>query len=958
MVEGVRVVGESKEDDKQDNPERCEVCQLTTAKRQISRRPNARKFGRSGSVHFDLIQIDPGYNGHRWITHFYIDGIRLHVAFTHERKNGCQDAVKEFVAYARNQWNFPIKAFRYDNERSAGRTVEDYMAEEGFVVEHSVVGTPEQNSFAERSGGVIITVSRSLIIDSGLPKTLWPEAIQAAVWILNRSPTKMPDGKWIIPYQEALTLASNTPLTPINLANIRIYGCRAYVRKQGIPKADKMQTRAEIGYLVGYKASNIWKIWFPQRAIVQEVRDVTFDENRLFNPEDIAVEQIRNTTEMTDWLAEDSGSETEENPSNQKSQIRRESQGEPLNQSKSAQQSKGKNQQLLSPSLTPTRMFRNEQDPTDQLQDELMAAIPPRAPRDIDGDVDERNIITGSRVRKPKEFSFYTDNSYEDGTLSAFATGLNEARSHTKAHKDELPPAPENWREMMKHPYREGFLEASALELKTLQRKETYQVIQRPNDKSIQILPLRWVFTYKFDSDGFLVKLKARICVRGDLQKITAEEKYSATLAARTARAVLALVAAFDLDTYQFDAVNAFLNSILDEEVITEFPEGYRQPGQCWRLRKALYGLRKSPRLWQREATKILTKLGFQVVQEDLCLFVSDGIIIFFYVDDIIIVNHPSQAEQARELRQQLAHEWELRDIGESAWFLGIRITRDRDRKALWLCQDSYISSMASRYHLTHLRQTATPLPNTLFQEFNGKATPGQIHEFQQKVGSALYVTTITRPDVAKHIAVLAQFLRNPGPEHLDAINRVIAYLYHTRSYAITYRPRQSDEIEAVSFFTDASFADNPDRKSSEGYICMIFGGPVEWRAGKQRTVTTSTTEAELLAISEGAKTIQMWKRLFTAIRFDPEHPLSIKCDNQQTVGLLTKEQPQLRTKLRHVDIHHHWLRQEVQAENITVQWTETNEMIADGLTKLLPRQKHADFVRQLGMEDIENLLD
>ncbi|KAJ6110204.1 hypothetical protein N7486_002439 [Penicillium sp. IBT 16267x] len=166
-----------------------------------------------------------------------------------------------------------------------------------------------------------------------------------------------------------------------------------------------------------------------------------------------------------------------------------------------------------------------------------------------------------------------------------------------------------------------------------------------------------------------------------------------------------------------------------------------------------------------------------------------------------------------------------------------------------------------------------------------------------------------------------------------QAINRVISYLYHTRFHALTYRPRRSEEDEAVALFSDASFADNSDRKSSKGYICTIFGGPVDWRAGKQRTVTTSITEAELLAISEAARTISMWKRLFKAIRFDPKHELTIRCDNQQTIRLLTKEAPQLRTKLRYVDIHHHWLRQEVQVGRILIKWTETKDMAADGLT-------------------------
>ena len=80
---------------------------------------------------------------------------------------------------------------------------------------------------------------------------------------------------------------------------------------------------------------------------------------------------------------------------------------------------------------------------------------------------------------------------------------------------------------------------------------------------------------------------------------------------------------------------------------------------------------------------------------------------------------------------------------------------------------------------------------------------------------------------------------------------------------------------------------------------------------------------------------------------------VTIDCDNQQTIRLLTKETPKLNTKLRHVDIHHHWLRQEVQEEKIDVRWLPTKDMPADGLTKALPRQRHEVFIKQLGLMDI-----
>jgi hypothetical protein len=198
-------------------------------------------------------------------------------------------------------------------------------------------------------------------------------------------------------------------------------------------------------------------------------------------------------------------------------------------------------------------------------------------------------------------------------------------------------------------------------------------------------------------------------------------------------------------------------------------PEGFEQLGMCWKLNRALYGLRISPKLWQQEASRVLTKLGLTPVPEDPCVFVTHGIIVFFYVDDFIIASYPSPAiqEKARQLEKDLEAHWELTDHGEAEWFLNIRIVRDRQQHKLWLCQDAYISSMAARYHLTDRAPVYTPLPVEELKPYEaGTATPAEIKLYQGKVGSVQYPTTITRPDAAKAAAKLSKFLRNPGPQH------------------------------------------------------------------------------------------------------------------------------------------------------------------------------------------------
>ncbi|KJZ68672.1 hypothetical protein HIM_11944 [Hirsutella minnesotensis 3608] len=138
----------------------------------------------------------------------------------------------------------------------------------------------------------------------------------------------------------------------------------------------------------------------------------------------------------------------------------------------------------------------------------------------------------------------------------------------------------------------------------------------------------------------------------------------------------------------------------------------------------------------------------------------------------------------------------------------------------------------------------------------------------------------------------------------------------------------------------------------------QLFGGTIGWRASKQDTVTTSTTEAELLALSQATKESMFVSCLLQeiGIRLDSK-TIRIQCDNQQTIKLVNKEVGPLQTKLRHVNIHDHWLRQEVENGTISVNYIPTGEMLADGLTKALSSQPFKAFVERLGLVDIDDRL-
>lgn len=154
----------------------------------------------------------------------------------------------------------------------------------GFEVLRSARFADSQHGKPERAGGVIMSRMRSMLLAARLPQSLWPLAVQSATFLINRTPawikTADADGShtWTTPYERML---KEKP----NLANLRVFGCRAYVRDAKVPKGNKVRSRAWIGYMVGYQAANIWQIWNPRHQEVVKERDVVFNESLFYDPD-------------------------------------------------------------------------------------------------------------------------------------------------------------------------------------------------------------------------------------------------------------------------------------------------------------------------------------------------------------------------------------------------------------------------------------------------------------------------------------------------------------------------------------------------------------------------------------------------------------------------------------------------------------------------------------------------
>jgi len=1003
------------------NKEICESCKLAKSTEIVSRRttheiPAKGPFER---ISWDLIPMEIGYNGDQYVSHFKCTYTGFNHVYTQSNKKVTLQVIEQYLKWITTQHKATVKFIRLDGETSLGQDFTDLAKKEGFSIERSAPGTQAQNGHAERAGRTIMTMARSMRIEAGLPSNLWPELVKTAGYYLNRMPHKAL--QWKTPFE---AVHSHKP----SLAHIRLLGCKAYMLDKHVPKLKKLDPRAQIGYLIGYQSTNLWRIWDPRTESIKVMRDVTFNESSLYEPDQpprqalleahphgpidlpydegvfldeemplgdtIEVTTRMNTLPPLSQIAAPLPKENEQPrgalPTPEQTPDPEPAVVPPINESNETEASHSSGIDYIdiarsheasdidTIAIDEGSKQRSTNEGPDTTIDAVTeggaadhAAAPPhespilpkeRKKGERDPIYIEYILPEGTkRERKPRRQAYIAAcEKAKQGSLDAYysAFSVQGSMPPEKLHQNELPLEPRNWREMQRHRFQKDFTIAAYKEWDALQEKDTF-IEEDLTAKSRNALPLTWVFKYKLDEDGYLAKFKARICVRGDLQ-VSHEENYAATLAAGSFRALMALAAAYDMEIKQVDAMNAFLNSDIDEEVYIQYPPGMERANKVLRLIRALYGLKRSPLLWYRELTSTLRDLGLEEINGMNCVMAGNAVIVFFYVDDIILLYDKAKAEQVNELLAKLQAKYPLRVIPKANWFLGVRIVRNRQTRQIWLCQDSYIDKISAKFHHTGGKAITTPLPVQRLLPNEDQATAEDILLFQRMIGSINFATCMTRPDTGYATSSLSQNLLNPSDSHLAAARRVIGYLANTRTHALQLTGQQEMDL---CVYTDASFADLSNRKSSQGYLICLGDNVIDWKASKQKTVTTSSTEAELLALSDGASEAMRWERSLAHLkaylpanreRINLSTEIKLLCDNSQTIRLLTKPTAELVTKLRHVDVHNHWLREKVQDDYIKVDWVKTNNMRADGLTKALSADKHTDFMKAVGLQCID----
>lgn len=893
LVEGLPVSAESF---KQAKPTVCGPCVLGKQVRKPFPRSNRESSQPLELVHMDVCgpmqEKTPG--GNRYFVSFTDDYSRCSVLTLLKEKKQVKGAMEAFVTRMETQLDRKVKSFQSDRGGEFwNRETEDFCGEKGIIHRKTNPYSPQEGGVAERLNRILMEKTRAMLADSGLGPEYWGEAVMTANYVRNRTVSSV-HGK--TPYE---MFAGEKP----KVDNLRVFGSKAFVHVPS-QKRKKLDAVSEPGVFLGYEPNTKgYRILRNRDWSVIVSKDVTFAEERGSSP------VVAEDSEEEDG---ESGIETEPESG---TELQSEPQSEPQTESGTEPES-GAEPEPESSASGGERDGERTRGKTGETETER---VYPR------------------RERKPN--SLYPKSDWQQA-LSAKETAKGEpAKGRVE---------PQTYEEALSGEDAELWQRAMDEEMASLLENKTWRVELVP--EGVKPVPVKWVFKIKTDENGNVERYKARVCAKGYKQKqgVDFEEVFAPVSRQPTVRALLSLAAVEDLEIEQLDVKTAFLNGELEEEIWMEQPQGFEVGGneKACHLQKALYGLKQAPRAWHLKLTEEMGRIGFVPSTADPSLFVkqteTESTYAAVWVDDCLIVG---KTEGVKAVKEAIGKVFTVRDLGPVRYFLGMEVTRDRTAKTIRLTQKRATSDLLEEFGMTSAKPRVIPMGVGEKATREGQPLDTEEFPYSKLVGSLLYLSNCTRPDIAQSVGVLSRFMSSPTVEHWRLAKGVLSYLAGTVGLGIEFG---KGELQ-LGGFCDANHAGDIDtRRSTTGYVFILGGGAVSWASKLQPTVAFSTVEAEYMSAAFATKEALWLKKLCLDLGLK-QAEVKIWCDNQGAVKL-TKH-PIASQRSKHIDVTHHFVRERVLRKEVTFEYCPTEVMAADFLTKAVAPNKFETCCNLIGLK-------
>lgn len=516
---------------------------------------------------------------------------------------------------------------------------------------------------------------------------------------------------------------------------------------------------------------------------------------------------------------------------------------------------------------------------------------------------------------------------------------------------------PRSFREARNSPDWPKWEAAMKEELAKMEQYDVWELVTRTKD--MRVLEARWVFTRKIDgSTGEAAAYRARWVAKGYRQVagVDYNEIFASVVHKDTIRVFLAAVNYHGLFCDQVDIRAAFLQGHIREEINLAPAEGSNAPpNTVYRLKKSLYGLKQSPRCFNDELDAWFKSAGFQQAGSDPCLYTyrSEDVFLMLtvHVDDQLIAGNNRKALD--EFKAKLNSKFECTDHGPVSYFLGFNVIRDMEKRTLSISQEHYMEHMLARFDMTDCKPEKTPLPANFQarQPTDKEYDDARHHPYPAIVGSIMYASSISRPDLAFPASLLARFITKWGNEHYRAAKHLLRYIRGTTDLCLTF-DANADERTLLGH-VDADWGGCPDtRRSTSGYLMRVWNSLVAWKSRRQPTVSLSTMEAELMAGCDAVKQALWLRRLLTDMGFPPEGPVRLFCDNQGAIS--NAANPGQHDRRKHIDLRANFVLENVRGGQVAFEYIPTDDNPADLLTKALNDQKTNKFSDTMGLRRVQ----
>ena len=898
----------------------------------------------------DLVgPIEESYSGKRYIQVVMDYKSRRVMVALLSNKHDAIKSIINMIKKAQTQTGKTLKRLHGDGGgENINKELKAFLEGNGAIFTPTTAHTPQHNP-VERVNRTMLDMVKCLLHHAGCPSIFWDEATILSAHILDRRISKADNNK--TPYE---IWNNNKP----SIKHMHVFACDVYIHTHKSDRDSKVDATSRKGIFMGYDPNNnsYYRVFDLDNNRFVMTRDVKFFDNDFTNIKRLGTELDNESSSsqssieyfsFDDYIpssVSDGDIERMFNDNNNKNDdSNNSSSGQVDDVARHGGEAAGQvgqdNVDILDEAVAPDEVVAHDEVVPQDDVDEASGSNQQASNNNNNNNnnarknkvIKDRPAPTRVSTRMTTQPDWFRDIDF------------NNKRYANVASSDE----PSTYKAAVSGSEANKWLLAISEEVQSLEVNKTWQVVDKTRD--MNIIGSRWIFKKKKDVNGQVQKYKARLVAKGYDQEygIDYSETFAPVLKYKTLRVILALSVIFGYQLAQLDVKTAFLNASINEDLYMEVPDGIDadRSSKVLKLLKALYGTKQAPRAWNSNINQLLVSMKFYRCSKDTCIYIRKSttgrnIIIGIFVDDMIIAYDDRDSKEWYTIKQLLKSKYQISDLGALHHILGMKITRDTHN--LYISQHTYINDKLVTYNMNECVTISTPeaaLKLAAAQDGDLITEGKQLTKYRGIVGSLIYASISTRPDITHAVNMLSRYMHTPGHTHMLAGKRILRYLKSCSDYGLVYnnnnRVNETTEKLTITGYCDSDWGgDTADSKSTTGYLVMVNNNIISWNTKKQSTVALSSAEAELMALVEVTKEIAWLSMLLTEANYSINLPNTIYVDNQSTIKMSANLSEHDRSK--HIRIKYDYIKDEIDNNETRLKWVPSGDQLADIFTKAL----------------------